>query len=56
MTGALERWFELRARGSSVRTEVADGVATFLTMAYIVLVNPAVLATTGMDVAQREGT
>ena len=47
----LERYFQLAARGTSVRTEVLAGITTFLTMAYIVLVNPAILGQTGMPVA-----
>jgi AGZA family xanthine/uracil permease-like MFS transporter len=47
----LERYFQLAARGTSVRTEVLAGVTTFLTMAYIVLVNPAILGQAGMPVA-----
>lgn len=47
----LDRVFQLRERGTSVRTEVLAGATTFLTMAYIVLVNPAILGTTGMPVA-----
>jgi AGZA family xanthine/uracil permease-like MFS transporter len=49
--GLLERRFELAARGSTLRTEVLAGVTTFLTMAYIVLVNPAILGSTGMPIA-----
>jgi AGZA family xanthine/uracil permease-like MFS transporter len=49
--GLLERHFELGARGSDLRTEVLAGVTTFLTMAYIVLVNPAILGQAGMPVA-----
>ncbi|MEH3107692.1 MAG: NCS2 family permease [Sphingomonas fennica] len=48
---ALERRFSLSERGTSVRTEVAAGATTFLTMAYIVLVNPAILGQAGMPVA-----
>jgi len=44
MNDWLERVFELRARGTSVRTELVAGVTTFLTMAYIVFVQPAVLS------------
>ncbi|WP_235927575.1 NCS2 family permease [Sandarakinorhabdus rubra] len=47
----LERQFRLVERGSSARTEVLAGVTTFLTMAYIVLVNPAILGQAGMPVA-----
>jgi AGZA family xanthine/uracil permease-like MFS transporter len=47
----LERRFELTARGTTARTEILAGVTTFLTMAYIVLVNPAILGAAGMPVA-----
>lgn len=49
--GLLERRFELGLRGSTLRTEILAGVTTFLTMAYIVLVNPAILGQAGMPVA-----
>ncbi|HEX7693436.1 MAG TPA: NCS2 family permease [Sphingomonas sp.] len=49
--GVLERRFDLAARGTTVRTEILAGVTTFLTMAYIVLVNPAILGQAGMPVA-----
>ena len=44
----LERQFQVKALGSSVQTEVLAGATTFLTMAYIVVVNPAILSSTGM--------
>jgi len=44
----LEWQFQVKALGSSVQTEVLAGATTFLTMAYIVLVNPAILGQTGM--------
>jgi AGZA family xanthine/uracil permease-like MFS transporter len=47
----LEKTFQLRDRGTTVQTEVLAGATTFLTMAYIVLVNPAILSTTGMPLA-----
>ncbi len=46
--GRLDRWFSLDARGTTVRTEVLGGLATFLTMSYIVFVNPAILSAAGM--------
>ena len=49
--GFLERHFKLAERGTSTRTEVLAGCTTFLTMAYIVLVNPAILGQAGMPVA-----
>jgi len=47
----LERLFDLRGRGTTLRTEVLAGLTTFVTMAYIVAVNPAILGTAGMPVA-----
>jgi AGZA family xanthine/uracil permease-like MFS transporter len=49
--GFLERRFSLAERGTSVRVEVLGGVATFLTMSYIVFVNPAILSAAGMPFA-----
>ncbi len=51
----LDRYFRLSERGTTVLTELRAGVATFLTMAYILLVNPQILADAGMppdDVAR----
>ena len=48
MTHMLERWFHLSQHGSDVRTEVAAGVTTFLTMVYIAFVNPQILSDAGM--------
>lgn len=45
----LDRLFGLKASGSSVATELRAGLATFLTMAYIMFVNPAILERAGMD-------
>ena len=42
-------YFGVKAKGSSLRTEVIAGGTTFLTMAYIIFVNPNILAATGMD-------
>lgn len=47
--GGLDSFFRITENGSSVRTEVLAGVTTFLTMAYIIFVNPEILSTTGMD-------
>jgi len=41
----LERIFKLRERGATVSTEVLGGLTTFLTMAYVIFVNPAILST-----------
>lgn len=46
--GFLERRFGLAAHGTDVRTEITAGVTTFLTMAYIIFVNPSILADAGM--------
>jgi AGZA family xanthine/uracil permease-like MFS transporter len=48
-TGLLDRWFRLDSHGTDLRTEVLAGVTTFLALAYIVFVQPAVLAAAGMD-------
>ena len=45
----LERYFQLRAHGTTVKTEVLAGLTTFLTMAYIIVVNPAILEAAGKD-------
>jgi adenine/guanine/hypoxanthine permease len=45
----LEKRFQLTAHGTTVRTEMIAGLTTFLTMAYIIFVQPAVLGAAGMD-------
>ncbi|MGH6968391.1 MAG: solute carrier family 23 protein [Stellaceae bacterium] len=45
----LETYFQLKTNGTTVRIEVVAGLTTFLTMAYIVFVNPMILGDTGMD-------
>ncbi|MBJ7553598.1 NCS2 family permease [Marinomonas spartinae] len=45
----FERYFQLKAHNTTVRKEVIGGVTTFLTMAYIIFVNPSILAQAGMD-------
>jgi adenine/guanine/hypoxanthine permease len=47
----LQRLFDLRGHGTTVRTEVLAGLTTFVTMAYIVVVNPAILGAAGMPIA-----
>lgn len=47
--GMLERVFKLREHGTTARTEVIAGFTTFLTMVYIVFVNPQILGVAGMD-------
>lgn len=45
----LERYFHINASGSTIRTEFFAGFTTFLTMAYILAVNPSILSAAGMD-------
>ena len=47
----LQRLFDLQGRGTTVRTELLAGFTTFLTMAYIAVVNPVILGEAGMPVA-----
>ena len=55
MTGGMAQrigaYFDFSGRGTDLRTEVVAGATTFLTMAYIVLVNPSILGQAGMPVA-----
>ena len=46
----LNTCFKIKEKGSTVRTEILAGVTTFMTMAYILAVNPAILSATGMDI------
>lgn len=45
----LEKVFKLQENGTDVKTEVIGGVTTFMAMAYILAVNPSILAASGMD-------
>jgi AGZA family xanthine/uracil permease-like MFS transporter len=45
----FEKYFKLKENGTNKRTEVIAGITTFLTMAYILAVNPSILSATGMD-------
>lgn len=45
----LERFFHLKAHHTDVRTEITAGLTTFLTMSFILFVNPSILSSTGMD-------
>jgi adenine/guanine/hypoxanthine permease len=47
--GFLDNYFGLTANGTDVKTEALAGLTTFLTMAYIIFVNPSILAKAGMD-------
>ena len=48
-TGALDRFFEITRRGSTVGTEIRGGIVTFVTMAYIVILNPLILSTPDVE-------
>ncbi|MDC9581746.1 NCS2 family permease [Xenorhabdus sp. PR6a] len=48
--GLLQRVFKLQEHGTTARTEMIAGLTTFLTMVYIVFVNPQILAVAGMDI------
>ncbi len=50
MRETLDRFFQLKALGTTVRTEFIGGATTFLTMAYIIVVNPAILSFAGIPV------
>src|ERR1051326_5876129 len=53
--GALEGWFQLRARGTDVGTEVRAGLTTFMVMAYIIFVNPIILGYVGVPGLEGKG-
>lgn len=48
-TGLLERLFKLSLHGTTVKTELIAGLTTFITMAYIIFVNPNIMADAGID-------
>lgn len=45
----LEKWFKLKENNTNVKTEIVAGITTFMTMAYILAVNPSILSASGMD-------
>lgn len=49
MNQKLEQWFRLKENHTDVKTEVIAGITTFMAMAYILAVNPSILADAGMD-------
>src|ERR1700728_2856264 len=51
MRSRLERYFRFAEHGTDWRTETLAGLTTFITMAYIIFVNPSILAETGMPIA-----
>lgn len=48
-TAFLDKYFHITERNSNIRTEIIAGVTTFMTMAYIIIVNPGILSAAGMD-------
>ena len=46
---SLEKFFHLKENNTTVKTEIMAGVTSFMTMAYILAVNPNILAAAGMD-------
>ncbi len=45
----MEKWFKLKEHNTTIKTELLAGLTTFLTMAYILIVNPLILSDAGMD-------
>ena len=45
----MEKFFKLKENGTDVKTEIIAGITTFMTMAYILAVNPNILKEAGMD-------
>jgi AGZA family xanthine/uracil permease-like MFS transporter len=54
-TSFVERWFGVRERGSTVGVEVRAGLTTFMVMAYIIFVNPAILSFAGIKDLEGKG-
>ena len=48
--GGITGYFQLAERGTTVRTEILGGITTFATMAYIIVVNPAILQFAGIPI------
>ena len=49
--GTLDRYFKISERGSTVATEIRAGITTFLTMGYILFINPQILSLAGIPAA-----
>ena len=49
MSSILEKFFHLKSNGTSVKQELLAGFTTFITMAYIIFVNPQMMSASGMD-------
>ena len=45
----IEKYFKLAENKTNIRTEIIAGITTFMTMAYILFLNPNILASTGID-------
>nr|WP_302596600.1 NCS2 family permease [uncultured Cellulosilyticum sp.] len=45
----MERYFKLKENNTTIKTEIVAGLTTFMTMAYILIVNPSILSAAGMD-------
>ena len=52
----MEKFFKIKERGSTVRTEIFAGLTTFFAMCYIVVVNPTQVTGSSLDVAIANGT
>ena len=50
--GMLDNYFGLTEKNTNVKTEIIAGITTFMTMAYILIVNPTILSAAGMDSEQ----
>ena len=49
MKAFLDNLFKTKAHNTDIQTEIVAGITTFITMAYIIFVNPQMMAQTGMD-------
>lgn len=49
MNSFLDNFFKLKENNTNVKTEFIAGITTFMTMAYILIVNPSILSAAGMD-------
>ncbi|HZW40041.1 MAG TPA: NCS2 family permease [Ignavibacteriaceae bacterium] len=49
MLNSIDKYFAIKENNSDIKTEVIAGLTTFITMAYIIIVNPSILSLTGMD-------
>ena len=49
MKAFLDNFFKTKSHSTDIQTEIVAGITTFITMAYIIFVNPQMMAQTGMD-------